>query len=123
MQYREIGITLKGCAVVKLFVDRACDLDEGGIALTGLGEWATYTFSPLGLWGTGASTQVDNLALLQLASVAGVAGIGLVMAVAGTDVVLTAECSGHTLTGPVLDVTVKQLVPHRGVLLARWQAG
>lgn len=51
------------------------------VALTGLGEWATYTFSPLGLWGTGASTQVDNLALLQLASVAGVAGIGLVMAV------------------------------------------
>ncbi len=50
------------------------------VALTGLGEWFTYTYSPLGLWGTGASTQVDNLALLQLASVAGVAGIGLVIA-------------------------------------------
>ncbi len=43
--------------------------------------------------------------------------------VAGTDVELRAECSGHTLTGPVLDVAVKQLVPHRGALLARWQAG
>ena len=45
------------------------------------------------------------------------------MAVGETDVVLAAECSGHTLTGPVLDVAVKQLVPHRAALLARWQAG
>ena len=45
------------------------------------------------------------------------------VAVDGTDVVLTAECSGHTLTGPVLDVAVKQLVPHRAALLARWVAG
>lgn len=51
------------------------------VALTGLGEWASYTFSPLGLWGTAASTQVDDLALLQLAAVAGVAGIGMVVAV------------------------------------------
>lgn len=43
--------------------------------------------------------------------------------VGGTDVVLAAECSGHTLTGPVLDVAVAQLVPHRQALLARWQAG
>ena len=45
------------------------------------------------------------------------------VAVGETDVVLAAECSGHTLTGPVLDVAVKQLVPHRPALLARWQAG
>ena len=45
------------------------------------------------------------------------------VAVGETDVVLAAECSGHTLTGPVLDVAVKQLVPHRAALLARWQAG
>ncbi|WP_374239787.1 hypothetical protein [Zoogloea sp.] len=43
--------------------------------------------------------------------------------VAGTAVAVSAECSGHTLTGPVLDVAVAQLVPHRGALLARWQAG
>lgn len=45
------------------------------------------------------------------------------VAVGETDVVLAAECSGHTLTGPVLDVAVKQLVPYRAALLARWQAG
>lgn len=49
-------------------------------ALSGLGEWLTFAFSPLGVWGTAASTQVDNLALLQLASVTGVAGIGMVVA-------------------------------------------
>ena len=31
--------------------------------------------------------------------------------------------AGHTLTGPVLDVAVPSLVPHRDALLARWQAG
>ena len=51
------------------------------VGLTGLGEWLSYSYSPLGLWGSAASTQVDNLALLQLASVAGVAGIGVVVAV------------------------------------------
>ncbi|MBK9034377.1 MAG: hypothetical protein IPL61_24445 [Myxococcales bacterium] len=50
------------------------------VALSGLGEWLTFAGSPLGVWGTAASTQVDNLALLQLASVLGVAGIGLVVA-------------------------------------------
>lgn len=50
------------------------------VALTTLGEWVSYSLSPLGLWGTAASTQVDDLPLLQLASVAGVAGIGLVVA-------------------------------------------
>ena len=45
------------------------------------------------------------------------------VSVADTPVVLAAECSGHTLTGPVLDVAVGSLVPHRDVLLARWQAG
>ena len=42
--------------------------------------------------------------------------------IAGTDFLLAAECSGHTLTGPVLDVQVADLVPHRDVLIARWQA-
>lgn len=45
------------------------------------------------------------------------------VAVNGVDVQLAAECSGHTLTGPVLDVPVAQLVPHRQALLTRWQAG
>ncbi|HMV62455.1 MAG TPA: hypothetical protein PKE01_03925 [Rhodocyclaceae bacterium] len=45
------------------------------------------------------------------------------VSIAGTPVALAAECSGHTLTGPVLDVAVASLVPHRDVLLACWQAG
>lgn len=40
----------------------------------------------------------------------------------GTSVVVAAESSGHTLTGPVLDVQVPVLVPHRDALIARWQA-
>ena len=50
------------------------------VALTGLAEWASCVGSPLGMWGSGASTQIDNLVLLQFASVAGVPGIGMVMA-------------------------------------------
>ncbi|MBL8438620.1 MAG: hypothetical protein JNM61_10515 [Zoogloeaceae bacterium] len=42
--------------------------------------------------------------------------------VEGTPVVLPATLSGQTLTGPVLDVAVADLVPHRTALLARWQA-
>ncbi|MGL4406901.1 hypothetical protein [Zoogloea sp.] len=32
-----------------------------------------------------------------------------------------ADCSGHTLTGPVLDVQVASLAPHRDVLLQCWK--
>lgn len=52
----------------------------GFAALTAVVEIATYAASPMGMWGTAASGQVDDLALLQLASVTGVAGIGAVMA-------------------------------------------
>ena len=34
----------------------------------------------------------------------------------------SADCSGHTLTGPVLDVQVSSLVPHREVLLQCWKS-
>jgi len=47
---------------------------------------------------------------------------GLPVRIAATDFQLAAECSGHTLTGPVLDVPVGDLVPHRDVLIARWQS-
>jgi apolipoprotein N-acyltransferase len=50
------------------------------VALTGLAEWASCVGSPLGMWGSGASTQIDNLLLLQFASIAGVPGVGMVMA-------------------------------------------
>ena len=48
---------------------------------------------------------------------------GLKVSVEGTSVVVLAESSGHTLTGPVLDVHVQALVPHRDALLSRWLAG
>lgn len=47
----------------------------------------------------------------------------LAVEVEGASVLLRAALSGQTLTGPVLDVTVPDLVPHRTALLARWQAG
>jgi hypothetical protein len=34
----------------------------------------------------------------------------------------SADCSGHTLTGPVLDVQVSSLAPHRDVLLQCWKS-
>ncbi|MBL8447614.1 MAG: hypothetical protein JNJ44_09420 [Zoogloeaceae bacterium] len=47
----------------------------------------------------------------------------LAVHVEGTSVILQATFSGQTLTGPVLDVAVADLVSHREALLARWQAG
>ncbi len=49
-------------------------------ALIVLSDWSSYTSGPMGVWGSGASTQPDNLALLQLASLLGVAAIGALMA-------------------------------------------
>jgi apolipoprotein N-acyltransferase len=46
-------------------------------ALSALVEWIRFHLSPLGAWGSAASMHADDLALAQLASVAGVAGIGL----------------------------------------------
>ena len=63
------------------------------VALTGLAEWTSCVSSPLGMWGTGASTQVDNLVLLQFASVAGVPGIGMVMALAAAAIAMWLSCN------------------------------
>ena len=48
-------------------------------ALMGLGEWSQSTFTELGSWGAAAHTQLDNLALLQLASITGAAGVSFVI--------------------------------------------
>ena len=53
---------------------------SGFVALTGLSEYLSCTFSPLGVWGTGATTQVDHLVLLQFAALFGVPGIGMLIA-------------------------------------------
>ncbi len=41
--------------------------------------------------------------------------------IANTDIVLHAQLGGHTLGGPLLEVSIDSLVPHRDVLLACWQ--
>ncbi|MDH4120601.1 MAG: nitrilase [Deltaproteobacteria bacterium] len=56
--------------------------------LTALLELLTYRFSEGGTWGTYAVTQVENLPLLQLASLFGVSAIGFVMAWVGSFVMV-----------------------------------
>jgi len=41
---------------------------------------------------------------------------------ANADFVLHAQLGGHTLGGPLLEVNIDALVPHRAALLARWEA-
>ncbi len=48
-----------------------------------LGEWAQHALTPFGTWGMAAHTQLDNLPLLQLASVTGVAGVSWLVHVVG----------------------------------------
>lgn len=45
---------------------------------------------------------------------------GLVVAIAG-DVRLRGACAGHTLSGPVIEVTLGELSAHRDALIAVWQ--
>ena len=44
-----------------------------------IGEFAQHTLTPFGSWGAAAYTQLDDLAPLQLASVAGLAGVSFVV--------------------------------------------
>ncbi|MCC6876381.1 MAG: hypothetical protein IT378_18895 [Sandaracinaceae bacterium] len=43
------------------------------------GEWISHAFLPLGTWGAAANTQLDHLALLQLASVTGLHGVSFLV--------------------------------------------
>lgn len=78
-------------------------------ALAALGDWAQYAASPLGVWGTAAQTQLHDLALLQLASVVGVAGIGLVMA-------LTSSTLALVLGAPAPRAHLRQAAAAAGLL-------
>ncbi len=49
-------------------------------SLSALSEWLSFSHSELGAWGSGANSQLGDLALMQLASLFGVAGIGFLMA-------------------------------------------
>jgi len=44
-----------------------------------VGEWLQHTFTDFASWGAAAYTQLDDLALLQLASVTGMAGVSFVV--------------------------------------------
>lgn len=44
-----------------------------------VGEWTLHGLLPFGTWGTAANTQVDQLALLQLASVTGIHGVSAIV--------------------------------------------
>jgi len=44
-----------------------------------VGEWLLHSALPFGVWGSAANTQVDQLALLQLASVTGLHGVSFLM--------------------------------------------
>lgn len=62
--------------------ERAAVLAFAGLAV--FAEWALHALAPMGTWGSAANTQLDDLALLQLASVTGLHGVSfLVYLVAG----------------------------------------
>lgn len=49
-------------------------------AITVTVEWIFYTFTPQSTWGAAGLTQVDNLPLVQFASIAGLAGLSFLVA-------------------------------------------
>ncbi|MEZ4360031.1 MAG: nitrilase-related carbon-nitrogen hydrolase [Kofleriaceae bacterium] len=69
-------------AYVELVRRRAGELPAlaGFAALVATLDWVGYGASPLGAWSTTANSQVEQLGLLQLASVTGLWGIGLAIA-------------------------------------------
>ncbi len=44
-----------------------------------VGEWALYALTPFGSWGATAYTQLDDLPLLEVASVFGIVGVGAIV--------------------------------------------
>ncbi|MCA9710748.1 MAG: hypothetical protein KDK70_33210, partial [Myxococcales bacterium] len=77
-----LGLPLAGWSLTR----RRLGEDAGTlafVALTVVGEWSLHALLPFGTWGSAANTQVDQLALLQLASVTGLHGVSaLVLAAA-----------------------------------------
>lgn len=62
-------------------------------ALVVTGEWLTYTLTELSSWGALAYTQVDNLALVQAASLGGIAGVSFLVAL-GSSVTASVMTAG-----------------------------
>ena len=80
--------------------------------LVALGEVASYRLSEVGVWGALANTQVENLALLQLAALTGLSGISFVIAWAASLIatLLAAREPGRLIGHAVLLLGVLVLV-------------
>lgn len=47
--------------------------------LVAVGEWALHALTPFGTWGATGYSQLDDLPLLQVASIAGIVGVGVIV--------------------------------------------
>ena len=61
------------------------------VALSAVGDWVAFALSYSGAWPTSANSQIDNLPLLQLASVAGLSVIGALMALVAANIFLSID--------------------------------
>ncbi len=82
--------------------------DGWGLALlpclSVLSEWIGSYTSPMGSWGSMAYTQIDNLALMQLASVLGLSGITLLLAATSALITVLIASSDRRRWYPALGV-------------------
>jgi apolipoprotein N-acyltransferase len=61
------------------------------VALSAVGDWITFALSYSGAWPTSANSQIDNLPLLQLASLGGLSLIAALMALVAGNIFLLIE--------------------------------
>lgn len=64
------------------WIRRRLGEDAGSVAFgvfMVLGEWSLHGLLPFGVWGSAANTQIDQLALLQLASLTGLHGVSFLV--------------------------------------------
>lgn len=81
----------------------------GFASLMVAGEWTMHALLPLGVWGTAANTQVDNLALLQVASITGVHGVSFLVYIVAS-VLERASCVERPSFGSAALVTTLLVV-------------
>ncbi len=70
----------------------------GFASLMVVGEWTMHALLPLGVWGAAANTQLDNLALLQMASITGVHGVSFLVYIVAS-VLQRASCGERQSLG------------------------
>jgi apolipoprotein N-acyltransferase len=82
-------------------------------ALTVSNEWVASYTSPMGSWGSLAYTQLDNLALMQLAAVTGLTGITALLACTSALVaVLIANADRRRYFAPMATVVIVAVAAH-----------